>query len=106
MDKTYSTMLLHFAIPVDMQHDHVLLKLNFDLWGGGGGGGGGRLRENVCYHIAAFGDSLLFYMQYDHVLKKWDSGLLTPFPGSGGGGGGGGGICRQNICYLVAAFIT
>ena len=56
--------------------------MNFDL------GEGRGLWENVCYHVAAFGDSLLFDMQHDHVLKKLNSGLLTPSPGSGVGGGG------------------
>ena len=55
-----------------MQHDHVLKKLTSDLLTpypglcvcvcGGGGGGGGGLRgicgQNVCYHGAAFRDSL------------------------------------------------
>ena len=78
-----TTMLLHFVIcyhvsaflipfNFDMQHDHVLKKLNFDLltpspwlwgwWVGGGGGGGGGgwgvCGPNICYHAAAFCDSL------------------------------------------------
>ena len=36
----------------DMQHDHVLKKLTFDL------GGGGFCRKNICYHVAAFRDSI------------------------------------------------
>ena len=42
-------------------------------------------------------------MQHDHVLKKLNFDLLTPYPGEGGGGGGG--VCRQNIFYHVAAFL-
>ena len=33
MGKIFATILLHFVIPlkIDMQHDHVLKKSNFDL---------------------------------------------------------------------------
>ena len=44
-----------------MQHDYALKKLIFDpltpsleSGGGGGAGGGGGLRQNSCYHVAAF----------------------------------------------------
>ena len=36
-------------------------------------------------------------MQHDHVLKKLNLDLLTPFAGSG--------VCRQNICFHVAALM-
>ena len=54
----------------NMQHDHALKKMNFDLltpsprvverWvgGGGGGGGGGFCEQNICYHVAAFHESV------------------------------------------------
>ena len=47
-----------------MQHDHVLKKLNFDLWfkhillpniySPGPGEVGGGCGQNICYHFAAF----------------------------------------------------
>ena len=40
---------------------------------------------NICYHVAAFRDSLKFDMHHDDVLKMWNFDLLTPTPGSGGG---------------------
>ena len=40
-------ILLNF----DMQHDHVLKKLNFDLLTPSGGG---VSEQNICYHVAAF----------------------------------------------------
>ena len=44
----------------DMQHDHVLKKLNFDLLtpSPGSGQGGRHLRANICYLAAAFSDFL------------------------------------------------
>ena len=48
------------SIYFNMQHDHVLKKLNFDpltpiprVLGGGRGVSG----QNICYHVAAFRDS-------------------------------------------------
>ena len=45
-----------------MQHEHVLKKLNFDLFAptlrvrgpGWGGGGLGMCVQNICFHVAAF----------------------------------------------------
>ena len=55
------------SLQFDMQHVHVLTKLNFDLLTSRVRGGG--LRENVCIHVAAFRYSNKFDMQHDHVLK-------------------------------------
>ena len=70
-------MLLHRMIlfKFDMQHDHVLKKLNFDLLtpspGSSGGGGGmkGVCMQTIYYHVAAF-VILLFGMQHEHFLNK------------------------------------
>ena len=37
----------------------------------------GVCRQNSCYHVAAFRDSILLDMQHDHVLKKLNFDLLT-----------------------------
>ena len=38
----------------DLQHDHVLKKLNFDLLTPPpGSGAGGGCVQNICYHVAA-----------------------------------------------------
>ena len=45
----------------DMQYDHVLKKLNFDLLTPSDQGVGGRegvCGQNICYHAPAFRDSL------------------------------------------------
>ena len=68
-----------------MQHDNILIKLNFDnlipsLGSVVGGGIGGDLWANICYHVAAF---VIFDMQHDHVLKKLNFDPITPPPGSG-----------------------
>ena len=47
----------------------------------------------VCVHIAAFND---------HILKKFETDLLTPPAGSGIEGVG---VCVQNNCYHVPAFV-
>ena len=54
-----------------MQPDHVLKKLNFDLFTAspGSGGGGGVCGQNICYHVAALRYSRNFDMQHDIVLK-------------------------------------
>ena len=64
---------------------------------GGGGGGCGQI---ICYHVAAFVILFNFDMQHDHVLKKLNFDLLTPYPGSGRGGR----HLLANICCLAAAF--
>ena len=60
----------------------------------------GVCRQNSCYHVAAFRDSINLDMQHDHVLKKLNFDLLTR---SGASVCVCWGICRQNICYHVAA---
>ena len=46
------------SIKFDIQHDHVLKKLNLDLLTPSQGQGGGRgvvgLWANICYNVAAF----------------------------------------------------
>ena len=64
----------------------------------------GVCRQNSCYYVAAFRDSILLDMQHDHVLKKLNFDLLTWSGASVCVCVGGGGICGQNICYNVAAF--
>ena len=60
------------SLSFDLQNDHVLKKLNLDLmtpsqgrWGGLGLGvvGWGELEgrvcwQNICYHVATFGDPI------------------------------------------------
>ena len=43
---------MHNSLKFDMQHDHVLKKLNFDPTPRGWRGGFSR--QNICYHVAAF----------------------------------------------------
>ena len=91
-------MLLHFVRPfnfVIMQHDHVLKKLTFDLLipsTRSEQGGGGVCSQNICYHVAAFRDTILFDMQLGHILKKLNLDLVTPRVG-------------QNSSYHCAAFV-
>ena len=70
----------------DMQHDHVLKKLNFNILPQSSTG---SLEDRlVCwqkswYHGAAFHDSIQFDMQHDHVLKKVNFDILPQSsPGS------------------------
>ena len=56
-----------------MQHDHVLKKLTLDLLTHPPrvrGMRGGVCGRNICYHVAAFQNSVYFDMQRDNVLKK------------------------------------
>ena len=55
-----------------MQREHFLKKLNFDLLTPSQGSGEGVCGQNIFYHAAAFGDSLYYDMQNDHVLKKFN----------------------------------
>ena len=68
-----------------MQYDHVLKKFNFDLLIRRVGGGG-VCRQNICNHVAAFCDSLYFFMQLDLVLKMLNFDLFDPIPMVEGGG--------------------
>ena len=83
----------------DMQHKHVLRKLNFYLLtpssgsggvGGVGGGGVGSLGQNICYHVAAF--VILFNLicsmtvfekvefgPFDHIPKVHPGGETQAF---------------------------
>ena len=62
--KIFPTMLLHLLIPFNliMQHDHVLKKLNFDLFDPilrvGGEGGRGGLRTKYLLPCCCIRDSL------------------------------------------------
>ena len=47
------------------------------------GVGVGGCWQNICYHVAAFPESLEVDMQHDHVLKKMKFDPLTTSPGSG-----------------------
>ena len=60
-----------------MQHDRVLKNLNLTSTTGSGDGAGVS-RQNICYHVATFLDSLQFDMQHGHLLKKLNFDLLTP----------------------------
>ena len=44
--------------------------MNFDLLTPFPGSGEGYCGQNICYHVAAFHDSLQFDVQHAHVLKK------------------------------------
>ena len=72
-------------------------------WRDCGGGGGGASAEKISATMLPNSwFPLIWYANYDHVLKKsW-----TLPPGSWGVGVGvGGGVCGQNICFHVAAFM-
>ena len=58
--------------------------------------------RNICFHVAAFRDSLLFDIQHEYVLKKLNFYLLTQSLRSRGAGKG---VCSQNICYHAAALV-
>ena len=47
--------------------------------------GVGVCGQSICYHVAAFRDSLIFDMQHNHVLKKLNFDLLTTSLGRGRG---------------------
>ena len=64
-------------------------------------GGGGGCGQNICYHVAAFVILFNFDMQHDHVLKKLNFDLLTPYPGSGEGVG----ISWQIFAALLLHFL-
>ena len=70
-----------------MQPDHVLKKLNLNLLTPTSFQGDGLYGQNICYHAAAFCNSLLFDMQHDHDLKKLNFDLLTHSQQGGGGVG-------------------
>ena len=42
----------------DMQHHHILEKLNYDLLINPSGRGRGVCKQNICYHFATFRDSI------------------------------------------------
>ena len=71
-----------------MQHDifltfALLVNRTRGVWGG-------VCRQNICYHVTTFRDSINFDMHHDHVLKKLNFDLFIPSPGSLGVGGLGG----------------
>ena len=82
-----------------MQHDHVLIKLNFDLCISPPRVGvvAGGMRVKHLLPCCCLNDSH-FDMQHDHVLKKW---ILTPPLRVGVRGG----IYWQNVRYHDDAFV-
>ena len=68
-----------------MQHNHVLKKLNFDLFTLSLGSLGKEdLRAKYLLPCRCIHDSLKFNIQHDRVLIKLS---FDPKPGIGGGGG-------------------
>ena len=88
----YHFCCIRDSLLFDMQHDHVLKKVNFDL-----------LREESAGKI--FATMLLhlwfFLIWYAHMTMFWKR-VLTFWPHPQGLGGG---LCSQNICYQVSAFV-
>ena len=87
------------SLKFDMQHDHTLKKLNFDIFTPpsrvGEEGSAGKMFATMWLHSWF----ILFDMQHDHILKKLNL-TFRPHPRVGGGGG-----YMQNICYHVAACV-
>ena len=65
-----------------MQYDHILKKLNFDLFTLPPGPREGGLRAKYLLPCCCIYDSILFDMQHDNVLKKLNFDLLTTPPKS------------------------
>ena len=85
---------------MNMQHDHVLEKLNFDLLtpspGSGGGGRGLRTKYLLpCCFILWF--SLNWYAIWP-CSEKVEFWPISPLPRVEA-------VCGQSICYLAAAFV-
>ena len=84
-----------------MQHDHALIKLNFDLLIPSQGSGSQRREgvgwcgQNICYHVVAF---------RDHVRKKMNFGRLTPSPMVFVAGGSAGKIFATMLLHFVIPF--
>ena len=102
--KIFATTLLYYVISFYefLQHDHNLIKLNFDLLTSSlGCGDSGVCGQNICFHVSALVIPFnLICIMIIYFKLYFD--LLTPTPRSGGGGGG---VCRQNIWFHVAAFV-
>ena len=70
---------IHDSLSFDLQHDHVLKKLRFDLYTPTpGSGDGGGLQEKCLRPSFCIPDSLKFDMQHEIVLKKLNFDLLAP----------------------------
>ena len=94
---------------IEMIHDHVLKKLNFDLMTpsleGEGGTSAGKIFATMLQLHSWF--SLIWNASWPCSEKVEFWHFVWPQPQVqvcvyGGGGGGGGGVCGQNICYHVA----
>ena len=91
----------------DIQHVHVLKKMNFDQltpssrlgWGVGGLRG---LQAKYLLPCCCIPDSINLIC---NMTMFWKSCNLTFSPYPQGQEGGGGGVCGQNVCYHVAAFV-
>ena len=87
------------SLKFDMQHDHVLKKLNFDLLNPSRGSWGrGVCGQNICYHVAA----LLILLNLICIWpcsEKVEFWTTDPIPRVWGG------VFSQNICYHVATFL-
>ena len=95
-DNCYHAAAFRYSRSIDMQHNHVLKKLIFDLLSPSPGSvvSASKIFATMC----CIRDSLKFDMQHDHVLKSW---ILTYWPNPKGPWG----VCGQNICYHAAAFV-
>ena len=88
--KIFATTLLYYVISFYefLQHDHNLIKLNFDLLTSSlGCGDSGVCGQNICFHVSALVIPFnLICIMIIYFKLYFD--LLTPTPRSGGGGGG------------------
>ena len=96
--KIFAIMLLHLWFSLDMQHDHVLEKFNFDLSTPIAEPRVGVCGQNIFYHAAAFGDSLYLICIMTMFRKRQTILTHWPYPKDQG-------ECGQNICYHVAALV-
>ena len=92
------------SLKFDMQHDHALKELNYDLlipphMVGAGSGVGVICVLNFYYHVSALGIPLNLICSITIFWKKMNFDLLTPPQGRRDG------VCRQNMFYYVAAFV-
>ena len=97
--KIFATMLLNCDyILFDMQHDHVLKKLNFDLLIPPPGLGWEGMWVKYLLPCCCVCHTLQFDIQHDYILKKKEFWSLEPTDRIKGG-------LRKNIYYHVAACV-
>ena len=103
-DLIFATMVLYFVIPFNLKCNMTIFWKSWTLtyWPHPRVEGEGVLRQNIWHHVAAL--VILFNLIWNESMF-WKGWILTYLPHPQGRGDGSRRVCRQNIWHRISAFM-